>query len=283
MTAAKPQHTANRPFVKMHGLGNDFVVVDARAQAFALDDDQARAIADRHTGVGCDQLIIMERPNGERLADVVMRIRNADGGEVEACGNASRCVADIVMRETGRDHVVIQTVAGLLDAERASGGRVAVDMGPARLDWRDIPLAEPQDTTHLKLSLGPLKDPVATSMGNPHATFFVDDVESIDLKSLGPVLEHHPLFPERANIGVAQILGRDRIRLRVWERGTGITLACGTGACAALVAAARRGVTERKATVIVDGGELEIEWANDGHVIMTGPVAVSFTGELPAP
>jgi diaminopimelate epimerase len=283
MMAAEPQNTASRPFVKMHGLGNDFVVVDARAQAFALDDAQARAIADRHTGVGCDQLIIMERPNGERMADVVMRIRNADGGEVAACGNATRCVADIVMRETGRDHVIIQTAAGLLDAERASGGRVAVDMGPARLDWRDIPLAEPQDTAHLKLSLGPLKDPVAVSMGNPHAVFFVDDAERIDLKSLGPVLEHHPMFPERANIGVAQMLGRNRLRLRVWERGTGITLACGTGACAALVAAVRRGLAERKATVIVDGGELEIEWANDGHVIMTGPVAVSFTGELPAP
>jgi diaminopimelate epimerase len=283
MMAAEPQNTASRPFVKMHGLGNDFVVVDARAQAFALDDAQARAIADRHTGVGCDQLIIMERPNGERMADVVMRIRNADGGEVAACGNATRCVADIVMRETGRDHVIIQTAAGLLDAERASGGRVAVDMGPARLDWRDIPLAEPQDTAHLKLSLGPLKDPVAVSMGNPHAVFFVDDAERIDLKSLGPVLEHHPMFPERANIGVAQMLGRNRLRLRVWERGTGITLACGTGACAALVAAVRRGLAERKATVIVDGGELEIEWANDGHVIMTGPVAVSFTGELPVP
>jgi diaminopimelate epimerase len=283
MTVAKPHNSASRPFVKMHGLGNDFVVIDARAQEFALDDAQARAIADRHTGVGCDQLIIMERPNGERLADVVMRIRNADGGEVAACGNASRCVADIVMRETGRDHVVIETAAGLLDAERASGGRVAVDMGPARLDWRDIPLSEPQDTTHLKLSLGPLKDPVAVSMGNPHAVFFVDDAERVDLKSLGPVLEHHPMFPERANIGVAQVLTRDRIRLRVWERGTGITLACGTGACAALVAAARRDLTERKATLIVDGGELEIEWSRDGHVIMTGPVAVSFTGELPAP
>jgi diaminopimelate epimerase len=283
MTVAKPQNPASRPFVKMHGLGNDFVVVDARARDFALNDDQARAIADRHTGVGCDQLIIMERPNGERMADVVMRIRNADGGEVAACGNATRCVADIVMRETGRDHVIIQTAAGLLDAERASGGRVAVDMGPAKLDWRDIPLTEPQDTTHLKLSLGPLKDPAAVSMGNPHAVFFVDDAERVDLASLGPVLEHHPLFPERANIGVAQILTRDRIRLRVWERGTGITLACGTGACAALVAAARRGLTERKATVIVDGGELEIEWAKDGHVIMTGPVAVSFTGELPTP
>ncbi len=272
-----------RPFIKMHGLGNDFVVIDAREQPLTLDDARARAIADRHTGVGCDQLIIMERPpHGKGIADVVMRIRNADGGEVAACGNASRCVADLVMRETGRDHIVIETAAGLLDAERASGGRVTVDMGEARLDWRDIPLAEPQDTARLDLALGPLKEPVAVSMGNPHAVFFVPNAEAVDLKSLGPVLERHPLFPERANIGVAQVTSRDRIRLRVWERGTGITLACGTGACAALVAAVRRDLADRKAVVVVDGGELEIEWLKDGHVLMTGPVAVSFTGELPA-
>lgn len=277
--SAKP-----RKFVKMHGLGNDFVVIDAREQPFAVDDARARAIADRHTGVGCDQLIVMEKPsNGAAVADVVMRIRNADGGEVEACGNASRCVAELVMRETGRDSIVIETGAGLLDAERASGGRITVDMGKARLDWREIPLAEPQDTGRLDLSLGPLKDPAAVSMGNPHVVFFVDSVDTIDLKSLGPILERHPLFPERVNVGVAQVLSRDRIRLRVWERGAGITLACGTGACAALVAAARRGLTHHKATVLVDGGELEIEWLKDGHVLMTGPVAVSFIGELPEP
>jgi diaminopimelate epimerase len=270
--------------VKMHGLGNDFVVIDARERPFPIDEARARAIADRHTGIGCDQLIVIERPaNGKGMVDVVMRIRNADGGEVDACGNASRCVADLLMRETGRDSIVIETGAGLLDAERANGGRITVDMGPARLDWRDIPLAEPQDTGHLDLSLGPLKDPVAVSMGNPHVVFFVDTVEMIDLKSLGPILEHHPLFPERVNVGVAEVRSRERIRLRVWERGAGITLACGTGACAALVAAARRGLTHRKATVAVDGGELEIEWLNDGHVLMTGPVAVSFTGELPEP
>jgi diaminopimelate epimerase len=281
--SAKPASPGGRKFVKMHGLGNDFVVIDAREQPLDLDDAAARKIADRHTGVGCDQLIVMEQPqNGKGLADVVMRIRNADGGEVAACGNASRCVADLVMRETGRDNIVIETAAGLLDAQRASGGRIAVDMGAAKLDWRDIPLGEPQDTGRLNLSLGPLKEPVAVSMGNPHAVFFVDNAEAIDLKNLGPVLEHHKLFPERANIGVAQVIDRGRIRLRVWERGTGITLACGTGACAALVAAARRGLTERKAIVAVDGGELEIEWLKDGHVLMTGPVAVSFSGELPS-
>jgi diaminopimelate epimerase len=269
-----------RRFLKMHGLGNDFVVIDARQQPLALDDARARAIADRHTGVGCDQLIVIEKPR-DKGADAVMRIHNADGGEVLACGNASRCVADLLMKETGRDHVVLETGAGLLDAERASHGRVSVDMGPARLDWREIPLAKAQDTGKLDLALGPLKDPVAVSMGNPHAVFFVNDVTRIDIASLGPVLERHSLFPERANIGVAQILSPERIRLRVWERGAGLTKACGTGACAALVAAARRGLTGRKAVVVVDGGELEIEWQNDGHVLMTGPVAISFTGELP--
>jgi diaminopimelate epimerase len=283
MTDAAPPTPKSRKFVKMHGLGNDFVVIDARDRPFPIDDARARAIADRHTGVGCDQLIIMEMPPGGSTgaADIVMRIRNADGGEVDACGNASRCVADLLMRETGRDSIVIETASGLLDAERSGSGRITVDMGPARLDWRDIPLAEPQDTAHLDLSLGPLKDPVAVSMGNPHVVFFVDDVENVDLKSLGPILERHPLFPERVNVGVAQVMTRDRVRLRVWERGAGITLACGTGACAALVAAARRGLTHRKATMAVDGGELEIEWLKDGHVLMTGPVAVSFTGELP--
>ncbi len=279
---AKTAAPGGRKFVKMHGLGNDFVVIDARDQPLSLDDAAARKIADRHTGVGCDQLIVMERPeNGRGLADVVMRIRNADGGEVAACGNASRCVADLVMRETGRDNIVIETAAGLLDAQRASGGRITVDMGVAKLDWRDIPLAKPQDTGRLDLALGLLKDPAAVSMGNPHAVFFVDDAEAVDLKALGPVLEHDKLFPERANIGIAQVIDRGRIRLRVWERGTGITLACGTGACAALVAAARRDPTGRKAIVAVDGGELEIEWLKDGHVLMTGPVATSFIGELP--
>ncbi len=276
-----------RRFIKMHGLGNDFVVIDARERPLALDEARARAIADRRTGIGCDQLLVLEKPaNARGLADVVMRIRNNDGGEVEACGNGARCVADYVMRETGKDHVVIETAVGLLDASRAAAGphgepRVTVDMGPAKLDWREIPLSEPQDTKSLALSLGPLKDPVAVNMGNPHAVFFVDDAERIDIAALGPVLEHHKLFPERANIEVAQILSRGRIRMRVWERGVGITRACGTGACAVLVAASRRGLTERKATVALDGGELEIEWLPDGHVLMTGPVAVSFTGELP--
>ena len=266
-------------FLKMNGLGNDFVVLDARAQALALDGKAARAIADRHTGVGCDQLLILEKPKAPG-ADIFMRIRNADGGEVEACGNGTRCVAALVMRETGKERVVVETAAGLLEARAAAGGRVSVDMGAARLLWREIPLARECDTLHVPLSLGPLVDPVCTSMGNPHATFFVSDAESVDLAVLGPRLERDPIFPERANIGVAQMLSPTRLRFRVWERGAGITIACGTGACAALVAAVRRGVAERKAEVLLDGGALEIEWREDGHVLMTGPVAVSFSGTL---
>ncbi len=268
-------------FRTMHGLGTDFVVIDARAQPLALDAGLAQRIADRRTGIGCDQLIIIEPPR-TGLADVFMRIRNADGGEVEACGNATRCVASLLMAEKGRDHAVIETVVGLLDAEAAAGGRIAVDMGPAQLDWRDIPIAEAIDTLHLGIALGQLSDPVGVGMGNPHAVFFVPDADAVDLAALGPPLEHHKLFPVRANIEVAQVLSPTRIRMRVWERGAGITRACGTGACATLVAAVRRGLTERRASVVLDGGELEIEWMRDGHVMMTGPVATSFTGTLDA-
>jgi diaminopimelate epimerase len=267
------------PFVKMHGLGNDFVVLDARAQPIALDSAQARAIADRHTGVGCDQLLVMEKPRHPG-ADVFMRIRNADGDEVEACGNGTRCIAAALMRETGKSQVVIETVAGLLAASEAGSTRVTVDMGPARLGWREIPLARECDTLHVPVTLGPLVDPVGTNMGNPHATFFVPDAEAIDVAALGPILERHAMFPERANIGIASLAGKDRLRFRVWERGVGITIACGTGACAAGVAAARRGLTGRQVTVVADGGPLEIEWRPDGHVLMTGPAAVSFSGIL---
>ncbi|MGE0717267.1 MAG: diaminopimelate epimerase [Alphaproteobacteria bacterium] len=267
------------PFVKMHGLGNDFVVIDARSGAPAIGDALARVIADRHTGVGCDQLIVIE-PAKSSVADAFMRIRNPDGGEAQACGNATRCVARLLMDERNADHVVIETVAGLLDAEAVEGGRIAVDMGPARLDWREIPLAQACDTLHVPVAVGPLSDPVATSMGNPHATFFVPDVAAVAVADLGPVLERHPMFPERANIGFAEVQSRRRIRLRMWERAAGITLACGSGACAALVAAARRGLTERRAEVVLDGGTLEIEWLKDGHVLMTGPIATAFSGTI---
>ena len=264
-------------FLKMHGLGNDFVVLDARRHALALDSAKARRIADRHLGVGCDQVIAIETSD---KADAFMRIYNADGGEVAACGNGTRCVAQLLFQETGRTEVAIETLAGLLHAKAADGGAVSVDMGPARLDWRDIPLARAMDTAHLELAAGPLGDAVAVSMGNPHAVFFVADVTAVPLATLGPRLEHDPLFPERANIGIAEVRSRSHLRLRVWERGAGITVACGSGACAAAVAAVRRGLCERRVNVELDGGPLAIEWLADGHVLMTGPVALSFTGRL---
>ena len=270
---------AGLEFVKMHGLGNDFVVLDGRNRPVRLSAEAVRAIADRRAGVGCDQLFVLEKP-GNGKADVFMRIYNSDGGEVAACGNGARCVAALVMKEKGKSDAVIETAAGSLDAVSAKNGRVTVDMGQARLGWRDIPLARECDTNHVPVSAGPLQDAVSVNMGNPHAVFFVPDVQAIDMRALGPRLEHDAMFPERANIGVAQILAPSRIRLRVWERGAGLTLACGTGACAAAVAAIRRGLTQRKATVALDGGELEVEWKQDGTVLMTGPVSISFTGKI---
>jgi diaminopimelate epimerase len=266
-------------FLKMHGLGNDFVVFDARNEPFALSLAAVRAVADRRTGVGCDQLIVIEPPQTAGAA-AFMRIRNADGSEVAACGNATRCVAALLMAEAGGDRVTLETRAGRLEASRSAGGGITVDMGVARLDWREIPLAGPADTASLDLSCGGLSRPVAVSMGNPHVVFFVPDAEAVALAEVGPVLEHHPMFPERANIEVVQVLGPGRLRMRVWERGTGITRACGTGACAALVAAVRRGLSGRSAEVVLDGGPLEITWQPDGHVLMTGPAATSFSGRL---
>ncbi len=267
------------PFLKMHGLGNAFVILAARAAPLALGPAQAAAVADRRTGVGCDQLILI-RPAEHGQADAFMEIRNADGGEVSACGNATRCVADLLMRQGGKRRVVIQTRAGLLEAEAAADGLVAVDMGPARLDWRDIPVAEAVDTLHMGIGAGILQDPVGVNMGNPHAVFFVEDAEAVDLARLGPQIETHPFFPERVNVEAAQIVSPERIRMRVWERGSGITRACGTGACATLVAAARRGLTGRKAEVVLDGGSLVIEWLANDHVRMIGPVATAFSGTL---
>jgi len=271
-------------FRKMHGCGNDFVVFDERPGGLGFTPARAAALANRRTGIGCDQVITIEPPPPGSNADAFMRIRNPDGSEAGACGNATRCVANLLADETGRPHQIIRTLAGNLQADVLPDGRVRVDMGPALLGWSDIPLARPMDTLHLDLALGPLADPAAASMGNPHATFFVPDLAAVPVGQFGPVLEHDALFPQRANIGFAQVLAPDRIRLRVWERGAGLTQACGSGACAALVNAHRRGLTARRATVLVDGGELTIEWRDDGpkgnRVLMTGPVATAFTGEV---
>ena len=270
-----------RPFIKMHGLGNDFVVVDARESPFALDEGRARALADRREGVGCDQIVVLEPPrNGH--SDVFLRFWNSDGSEVDACGNGTRCAASLVMAESGRETLAIETAAGLLGAQAAAPGRVTVDMGAARLEWDEILVAREQDTLHLELARETLRDPVGVNMGNPHAVFFVDDAEAVDLARLGPELEHDPLFPERANIGIAQVTGPDQLRLRVCERGAGITRACGTGACAAAVAAVLTGRARRMCTAHLPGGDLDLNWSEqDNCVYMTGPAVEVFRGVWP--
>ncbi len=265
------------PFTKMHGLGNDFVVIDARSRPLGLSEEQKRRIADRRRGIGCDQLIVLE-PSAR--ADVFMRIFNPDGSEAGACGNATRCVSGRLMAERGVERIVVETISGLLQTTASDNGAITVDMGEARTDWREIPVAQECDTLHLPVRLGPLLDPVGVNVGNPHAVFFVPDVATIDLEKLGPELEHAPLFPERANIEIVQRLASGRLRMRVWERSAGITQACGSGACATLVAAARRGITGRKAEVVLDGGTLTIEWLANNHVLMTGGWTTSFQGEI---
>lgn len=265
------------PFTKMHGLGNDFVVIDARSRPLDLGADQKRRIADRRRGIGCDQLIVLEQ---SARADVFMRIYNPDGTEAGACGNATRCVAGRLMAEQGVERIVVETISGLLPTSAADRGDITVDMGEVRTDWREIPLAQKCDTLHLPLAQGSLADPVGVNVGNPHAVFFVPDVAAIDLAAVGPALEHAPLFPDRANIEFVQRLDAGKLRMRVWERGAGITQACGSGACATLVAAARRGLTGRKAEVVLDGGTLTIEWLADNHVLMTGGWTTCFQGEI---
>ena len=258
----------------MHGLGNNFVIVDAREIDFEVTPPRAHAIADRRRGIGCDQLIILR---ASKSADVFMEIWNADGSRVGACGNASRCVGQIMMDESHKVTASIETDAGLLSAKRSMLG-ISVNMGPARTAWGEIPLAFKMDTIGGDLALGPLSSPGFVNMGNPHAVFFAEDADVIDLPRIGPELEQHSLFPERANISVASVTGTT-VRLRVWERGAGITEACGSAACAVVVAATRKGLLERKATVKLDGGELHIEWLANGTVQMAGPATFVYAGE----
>ena len=263
-------------FHKMHGLGNDFVIVDQRSGKLVLSADQIRQIGDRRRGVGFDQLLLIEP---SKQADLFMRVYNPDGSEAGACGNGTRCVARLMMEEHGLDRVAIETRAGVLQASPGLRG-YTVKMGKPGLGWDEIPLARPMDTLFLDIEAGPLSKPTAVSMGNPHAVFFVDDAEAIDLAALGPELERHPLFPERANIGVAEVRDRQTLRLRVFERGAGITRACGSGACAAVVAAIRRDLIGQSASVELDGGRLHITWGEDGQVAMTGPATHSFKGQF---
>lgn len=277
---------ADHPFHKMNGAGNEFVVLDLRTSGAKMSAAAAEFIADPKTGPGCDQVITIENKKG---ADTpFMGVWNADGSQVESCGNAARCVGWLLMEETGTDKIALGTGGGDINAWRVSTDRIAVDMGEPKLRWRQIPLAEQcDDTRYVDVKLGPIDKPVlwgpsAVNMGNPHCIFFVDDVEAQAIDRFGPMVEHHPLFPERVNVSVAQVTSKHAIRLRVWERGVGVTKACGTAACAALVAANRRRLTARKAVVTLDGGDLAIEWRDDNHVIMTGPFELEGEGTLPA-
>ncbi|WP_184081523.1 diaminopimelate epimerase [Sphingobium subterraneum] len=258
-------------FSKMHGLGNDFVVIDAREAAVAISAARAQAIADRHAGVGCDQLILIE-PSA--VADVKMRIFNADGSEVEACGNATRCIPLFLGRNAR-----IETAAGLLDARLTDDG-ASVDMGTPRFEWEAIPLAYAMDTLTMPVGWEDLPAPAAVNVGNPHVIFFVDDLDAVDTARLGALIEVDPLFPARVNVNFAQQVGDRHLRLIVWERGAGLTRACGTGACATAVAAIRRGLMRGPVTVTLPGGDLAIDWAPGGHIRMTGPATHVFDGEI---
>ena len=280
MTEASPLH-----FRKMNGLGNDFVVFDARQRPIAMDEAKARAIANRKTGIGCDQLIVIEP---SRKADVTMRIWNNEGEEVESCGNATRCIADVLFAEKNATRATIDTKGGFLVAEKGGDLLVTVDMGAPRFDWQDIPLSQKfHDTRYIDLFVGPVDAPLidkpsVVNVGNPHCIFWVKDLDVVDLARVGPMLEHHPLFPNRANLTRARIDARDHVTIKVWERGAGLTQACGTAACAVMAAGFRLKRLDRKATVTLPGGDLFMDVReSDGHIIMTGPVTYEFEGDLP--
>lgn len=266
-------------FIKMHGLGNDFAIFDMREQEnLDISKDILQKIANRKIGIGCDQIIFIT-DSTDKNADIGMDIYNADGGKVEACGNATRCVASLIMDELSKQTVTIKT-GTVLTCQKADHDMIAVDMGKIKIDWADIPLKEAQETLNVPINIGPLKNGCAVNVGNPHIVFFLDDVENIDLEKYGPLVEQHDLFPEKTNVEIIQILSPEKIRTRVWERGVGITDACGTGACATLVAAYRHKLSTKKATIILDGGPLDIELLDNNHILMTGPVEKSFIGKL---
>jgi diaminopimelate epimerase len=271
-------------FRKMNGLGNEFVVFDARRSPVRLKPEAIEALGGPG-GIGFDQMITIEP--SKKGADAFMRIHNRDGGEVDACGNATRCVGWLLMGENGKTRATIETNAGLLKAyDTGVPETITVDMGKPKFLWNEIPLAEEfRDTRAIELQIGPIDAPIlhspsAVNMGNPHAIFWVDDVEAYDLGRFGPMLEHHPMFPERANISLAHVTARDAITVKTWERGVGLTKACGTAAAASAVAAMRKKFTDKKVTVTLPGGPLSVEWRDDGHVWMTGPVATEFEGTL---
>ena len=273
-----PNRPGVRPFLKLHGLRNHFVVIDGREQAYRPTTEEIVRICDPQVGVGCDQLVVIER--SERT-DAFMRLYNVDGREAEACGNATRCVAWLLMGESDRADITIETLAGELACERVGELSVRCDMGTVRSDWRAIPLAADVDTLHLPVSEGPLSDPVAVNVGNPHAVFFVDDLAAVDVAGYAPAVQEHGLFPNQVNVGVAQVVANDRLKLVVYERGAGLTAACGSGACAAVYAARRRGLVDsRVVSVQLPGGEVEIAMSAADRALMTGPVEYCFAGYL---
>jgi diaminopimelate epimerase len=273
---------SNHPFVKMNGLGNEIVVVDMRATQGRITAADARAVA---AGVPYDQLMAIYPPHGA-ASDAFVRIFNNDGSEAGACGNGMRCVADILLNESGRTVLAIETAAGMLNCWPGESRLTAtVDMGPPRFEWDEIPLSQPAPDTRvvdLRIMMGRqvLQSPSVVSMGNPHAIFWVDDVSTWDLERLGPLAENHPIFPERANISLVHVAASDHLVVRTWERGAGLTRACGSAACASLVCAYRMGKTGRAATVTLPGGDLRIDWRADGHVLMTGPLEYEFEGRF---
>ena len=274
-----------RPFLKMHGLRNHFIIVDGRDDPWRPDAEEAVRLCDQQAGVGADQIVVIEKPSaageaGGALAFV--RFWNVDGREVEACGNATRCVAWLLLEEQAADHVLLETRAGVLKGRRIGLQQVSTGMGDISMDWRRIPLAEERDTCHLDLQYGPLHDPVALNIGNPHLVFFVHNVDDVDLETLAPRIQNDPLFPQSVNVGIAEMLSDSRMRLKVYERGAGQTMACGSGACVAVFAALARGLTEcHRMTVTLPGGDLDIEILADGSAVMAGPVEYCFSGDLP--
>ncbi len=271
---------SGRPFVKMHGLRNDFVIVDARKEPYFPSTKEIIHICDRHAGVGADELLIVEPPkNPDTIAFV--RIINPDGREVEACGNATRCIGWLLLKECDQKELKIQTLGGILTCAIAGEKQVSVEMGKVKTDWQDIPISEEMDTLHLNIGAGPLNDPVGMNIGNPHAVFFVEDLSAIDVAKYGKILQTHPLFPQEANIGVAQFIDSETLKLCVWERPGTLTTACGTGACVAVAAAHRRGLTQKKRmTVIMPAGSVEIELKEENIAVMTGPVEICYAGFL---
>ncbi|MBC2710915.1 MAG: diaminopimelate epimerase [Desulfosarcina sp.] len=273
-----------RPFIKMHGLRNDFIIVDARCMPFNPSVAEIRRICDRREGVGGDELLIVEPASpsdAEENIAAFVRIINTDGREVEACGNASRCIGWLLMKERPLESVSFRTLGGKLRCWLKGDKKVSVGMGRLRTAWHEIPLSKEMDSLHLGISAGPLKDPVGMNIGNPHAIFFVKEIDQIDLETYGPELQHHPLFPQEANVGVVQMIDANTMKLVVWERPGALTTACGSGACAAVGAALRRRLTDqRTVNVIMPAGSMEIEIGENEEATMTGPVETCYAGYL---